>query len=188
MNDEQFQSIVADTFKVIDAISETKGREYADNLDRLDNFKRIGEQLGTRPEKILFVYLQKHLESIRRYVREIDSETQTPLSEPIEGRIDDAILYLILLKGFVWESSLHQRSRVPKVLTDLAAELKDLDSTARRPEQRRDTGPQLQREDAGWVDRGEVPTGRVGPAHTSDALYGVTAQMANRVRKEGGGT
>ncbi|MEK9630239.1 MAG: hypothetical protein VW076_00015 [Synechococcus sp.] len=78
-------------------LTDTKGREYANSDDQLANFKRLSEQLGLSSEKVIMVYLAKHLDSIHSYVRNPEQD----LSEPIDGRIDDAILYLILLKASI---------------------------------------------------------------------------------------
>jgi hypothetical protein len=61
-------------------------------------------------EKILMVYLTKHLDSITTYVNSIPAKTMRSLSEPIESRVDDAILYLILFKSMVWREGSHQYS------------------------------------------------------------------------------
>jgi hypothetical protein len=78
-------------------LTDTKGREYANSDDQLANFKRLSTQLGLTPEQVITVYMTKHLDSINSYVRNPEQD----LSEPIDGRIDDAILYLILLKASI---------------------------------------------------------------------------------------
>ena len=100
MDKERFQDLLNDTFTDMRELTATKGREYAGSDDQLANFKRLGEALRMAPEAILFIYLTKHLDSITTYVRELQEHE---LSEPIDGRIDDAILYLILLKGLTLE-------------------------------------------------------------------------------------
>ena len=100
MDKERFQDLLNDTFSDMRELTATKGREYAGSDDQLANFKRLGKALRMAPEAILFVYLTKHLDSITTYVRELQEDQ---LSEPIDGRIDDAILYLILLKGLTHE-------------------------------------------------------------------------------------
>ncbi len=79
------------------AIAATKGKEYTQG-DRLDNFKRIATELGISPKKVLWVYLKKHLDSIASYIK-----SEKVLSEPIEGRIMDARVYLSLLRGLIEE-------------------------------------------------------------------------------------
>ncbi len=79
------------------AIARTKGKEYTQG-DRLDNFKRIGAELGIDPKKVLWVYLRKHIDSIASFIKE-----EKVLSEPIEGRIMDARVYLCLLRCLIEE-------------------------------------------------------------------------------------
>lgn len=104
MRKDRFQQLIASTFTAIRDLTATKGQEYSNtaaqhDADQHANFKRLAAELGLTPEKVLSVYLTKHLDSIKSFIR-----TGAVLSEPIEGRIDDAILYLILLKGLVADS------------------------------------------------------------------------------------
>lgn len=101
--------MVPETFKLLlDRIhndlvwmTDSKGVEYAGSVDQLANFKRQGKALGVSPEFVLMVYLSKHIDSIRVYCR----DKGKMLSEPIEGRIIDAILYLCLLLALVEEDT-----------------------------------------------------------------------------------
>lgn len=78
-------------------IGNTKAIEYTQG-DRLDNFKRIAIEIGVDPKAILWVYLKKHLDSIASYIK-----NKKTFSEPIEGRIKDARVYLSLLRGLIEE-------------------------------------------------------------------------------------
>lgn len=75
----------------------TKGVEYSGKEDRLANFKRLAMDLGMDPKQILWVYLVKHLDSIRSYIRMGKSYS----TETIESRIHDARNYLALLNGLI---------------------------------------------------------------------------------------
>lgn len=76
-------------------VARTKGKEYT-QVDRLDNFKRIAQEIGISPKKVLWVYLKKHLDAINHYI--VEEET---LSEHIFGRIMDARGYLALLRCLI---------------------------------------------------------------------------------------
>lgn len=110
MNGSEFACLLDATHQRLVDLTATKGREYANSTDQLANFKRLSETLGISPEAVCFVYLTKHLDSIQSHLR----WPEKPLSEPIDGRIDDAILYLILLKGLLNDSA---RSRNPQACT-----------------------------------------------------------------------
>jgi len=104
MNRNEFQKVIDDTFESIQKLSGSKGVEYTGHEGEANahaNFDRLSADLQLTPEKVLTIYLTKHLDSIKTYVNNISAPASPKLSEPIEGRIDDAILYLILLKGMV---------------------------------------------------------------------------------------
>lgn len=97
MTRDEFDELLSATFSNLTALSDSKGAEYAHDADQLANFKRLAQRLGMTSEAVLMVYLTKHLDSIESYVRRPSMD----LSEPIDGRIDDAILYLCLLKALI---------------------------------------------------------------------------------------
>lgn len=101
MNGSDFLRLIDSTAERLQRLTATKGAEYANSENQLANFKRLGQRLGLKPEAVILVYLTKHLDAIDSYVR-----TGQVHSEPIEGRIDDAILYLILLKASIHEADL----------------------------------------------------------------------------------
>lgn len=98
MQRDDFLDLLDETFERLATLTETKGYEYANSHDQLANFRRLGQALGMPSEAILLVYLTKHLDSIHNYIRELPEPAP---SEAITGRIDDAILYLILLKALI---------------------------------------------------------------------------------------
>lgn len=98
MNKTRFQKLLDDTLAELKALTATKGEEYTGSDDQLANFKRQAAEAGLRPEQVWLVFFNKHADSIKSFVR-----TERVLSEPIVGRIDDAILYLVLLKAMVVE-------------------------------------------------------------------------------------
>lgn len=94
-----FNALITETYERMLELSGTKGEEYSGKQDALANFKRNGERIGLDPIQIWHVYAAKHYDSICTFVKDITTGFQRKQSEPIEGRIDDLILYLILLKG-----------------------------------------------------------------------------------------
>lgn len=92
-------------------------KEYAHrDANAFANFDRVAERLGrghTR-ESVLLTYYEKHIDGIHSYVQGHRSQR-----EPVQGRIKDAIVYLVLLWGMVecrerYEASVEARPRCPR--------------------------------------------------------------------------
>ncbi len=103
MNKEQFRDVLVSIHANMVSLTESKGEEYARSDDQLANFKRQAAELDTTPDKILMVYLNKHLDAIKNRVV---GGPDTKMSETIYGRIDDAMLYLALLQAMYIEQEL----------------------------------------------------------------------------------
>ena len=68
-------------------------KEYAHNTENVfENFERVAEATDSTREKVLMVYLLKHMDGISAYVKGYKSQR-----EDVTGRITDAIVYLMLL-------------------------------------------------------------------------------------------
>lgn len=98
MKRDEFYSLRGKVFDEIVAINTTKGKDYAEDADALSNFKEIAKRSGLTPLQVWSVYANKHLVAIESFIKNGAVE-----SEPIEGRINDAILYLFLLRGLIEE-------------------------------------------------------------------------------------
>ena len=72
--------------------------DYATVDDKLSNFKLQAQWQGTTPEQVCITFLLKHITTIAKGVS---------TREPMEGRIIDAINYLLLLAGIMHER--HER-------------------------------------------------------------------------------
>lgn len=78
-----------------------KGDAYAGkDQDRFANFNKLAAKLDMSREKILMVYMQKHLDAIESFIR---GEYADP--EPISGRVKDVINYLLILAGMIKENT-----------------------------------------------------------------------------------
>lgn len=104
MKTEEFRKLIDDTFAQVVTLCETKGHEYSGDHDRLLNFKRNATALELLPSTIWAVYAAKHWDAIMQHLKDLQSGHYRKLSEPIEGRIDDLILYALLLKGLLSEA------------------------------------------------------------------------------------
>ena len=80
------------------AVHTAKSADYADREGRnvLANFERISHNLGISREMALMIYLEKHMDAIRSYIRH-----GSVRSEPIAGRITDARVYLALFRAMI---------------------------------------------------------------------------------------
>lgn len=99
----KYQELVEKTIAEINRLSKLKGGEYAGDDDRLANFRRNGENLRLPMEVIWAVYYAKHHDAVTQFINDIVSGKTRERLEPIEGRIDDMIVYLLLLKAMVME-------------------------------------------------------------------------------------
>lgn len=86
-------------FPQLNEVREDGQKEYAhDDSNAFANFEREAEKHQVTREKVLLIFLDKHLDGIVAW-----SNGHTSQREPIEGRIKDAIMYLCLLWGMVDE-------------------------------------------------------------------------------------
>lgn len=93
-----FGALLDATHARVVALNETKGEDYSGADDVLRNFREAALDVDTTPERTWLVYFHKHFAAIRAYI--VNGRVH---SEPIEGRIIDAILYLYLLLAMVEE-------------------------------------------------------------------------------------
>lgn len=105
MNAKDFNEVVDLTMKATVGLLIVKGGEYADDVDRLANFKRGAALTGATPLQVAFIYASKHYDGIASYVRTVAEGQPRASSEPIEGRFDDLINYCILMKAIIKEGS-----------------------------------------------------------------------------------
>lgn len=86
-------------FNTVRDLRATKGHEYATDEDTLADFKEVAAALGVSPFRVWGVYVKKHERAIESFIREGHT-----LSESIESRIMDVIVYHILLLGLVHDA------------------------------------------------------------------------------------
>lgn len=83
-----------------------KGHDYrqGNDDDVLHNFRTVSEAVGMSMEKVWFTYFYKHYSALSTFIKE-DGQSE---SEPIEGRVKDLIVYLLLFSRM-----LNERKKAP---------------------------------------------------------------------------
>ncbi|MBT9158766.1 MAG: hypothetical protein DDT26_00013 [Dehalococcoidia bacterium] len=100
MNSAEFAKTIDELHQRLKSLTASKGEEYKRREDnQFANFERGALALGLTREQVLMVYLSKHIDSITTWVKDLSRGENREYAEPISGRIDDAILYLLLLRG-----------------------------------------------------------------------------------------
>ena len=98
MNVQDFKVMVEATFDRIRGLQDAGMKEYAQGHDVFANFKEQATEAGIRPEQNWHVLAGKHWRGVCSWIRGHKSQR-----EHVIGRIDDMILYLLLLRGMVIE-------------------------------------------------------------------------------------
>lgn len=96
MKRSDLEDLIETTFEKVKKLNATKGKEYAPDEEALGNLYDAAEDFGLDPKVVAGIYLRKNYLAIRSFVR-----TGAVLTEPIEDRVADLILYLVLLLGLV---------------------------------------------------------------------------------------
>lgn len=80
-------------------IMRKKGHDYrqGNDSDLIHNFRKVAEQVDEPMMKVWFTYFYKHYAALTTYIKNGGQSE----SEPIEGRISDMIVYLLLFREIV---------------------------------------------------------------------------------------
>lgn len=79
------------------ALREAGQAEYAHaDSNAFSNFERVSTDLGIDRKMVLWTYVRKHLDGITSFLRGHRSQR-----EDVRGRINDAIVYLLLLRAMI---------------------------------------------------------------------------------------
>ena len=112
MEVKDFEKDVQDIFDQCQKLLISKGREYQstnkEQSNVFENFERNGRNLDLPPETILWIYFSKHIDSLATLIKDIQNdksfeEINQNLSEPISGRVVDAINYLLIFNSMIKE-------------------------------------------------------------------------------------
>ncbi len=104
MKKARFNRLLTQTYESLVSLTASKGEEYTRSADdQLANFRRDAVDFSMTVPQVIGIALNKHLNSIKTFIVDDASNVERQLAEPIYGRIDDAILYLLLLKASITE-------------------------------------------------------------------------------------
>lgn len=90
-------------FKECIKVLRSKGADYAGSGGNVhDNFIRNAQRLGLTKYQVWALYFNKHVDAINNSIKRSPTYPQVE-SEPLRGRIVDAINYLVRLESMVSE-------------------------------------------------------------------------------------
>lgn len=98
-------TIIADAMKRAEKLFASKNLEYGEKSDILANFRRLADQQGVPMSTAWFFLAGKHIDTITQYVKDARENKSRARSEPIRDRIDDMIVYSLLLLAIVAEEN-----------------------------------------------------------------------------------
>lgn len=104
MNQQQFDQIVESRIEKIRDVLVSKGKEYADDTDRMMNFKSGAAMQGITPLQCLRGYMTKHITSLYNLLQSPDNVAPAVWDE----KIGDSINYLILLEALLQDGGKQQ--------------------------------------------------------------------------------
>jgi hypothetical protein len=89
------ENLIQEIFQKIQETREAGQKEYArDKNNAFANFERVASYSNIKKEKVLLIYLLKHIDGIASHI-----DGHFSYRENIRGRITDAIVYLCLFWG-----------------------------------------------------------------------------------------
>lgn len=97
-SEELYKMIQEEILPPCMAIMKSKGEAYSGQEDKLGNFKRCAKLADVPTIKAWYIYFVKHFDALSAYIRGEYKD-----SESIEGRIQDLINYLFLLRAILKE-------------------------------------------------------------------------------------
>jgi hypothetical protein len=106
MNANDFTDLLDGTFDKVRTVLNGKAAEYADDIDRLRNFKQAAKLQDESPIEALSGMMAKHTISVYDLMR----EQPTLVLDVWDEKIIDHINYLILLRALVTEAAIEKNT------------------------------------------------------------------------------
>lgn len=111
---DAYKRLIDETFETIKKLSDLKGGEYAADVDCLVNFRRNAEKLKLTKEQVWGVYANKHWDALMQYIQDVSTGQSRERAEPPTSRVDDLIVYLLLMKAMITENNLDEPLEAPE--------------------------------------------------------------------------
>jgi hypothetical protein len=98
MTNKELIAFIEKTMGEILELRKEKAAAYSGPFDAFDGVRRVAAEIGLTPEKTYLVFMTKHWDVLRENIDKLKEQPD------IKSRIDDLILYLILLKAIAWQT------------------------------------------------------------------------------------
>jgi len=105
MKHEELVKFIEERVNKCKEVISKKGLEYGTNYNVLKNFFYTGMFLGENPEKVAFMYMLKHFESLKSII--YDGKITT--DEVYEEKITDLLNYLFIIDALIKERRNQER-------------------------------------------------------------------------------
>lgn len=92
---------IRDFFREAEAILIAKGKDYNPTGIAFEDIKQTAKDLGVVPEKVLWVFMTKHIAAVRSYI-----EKGAVASEPVDGRLKDLANYCAMMAVLIGDKNL----------------------------------------------------------------------------------
>lgn len=105
MQRRQFEEISDELYEMVIETLLRKGVEYQKDNNVFSNFEENAKDLGLTKYQIWNIYFNKHIKSISNAIKtNPEDPTAKEMPEKLQGRIVDAVAYLLLLNGMISEA------------------------------------------------------------------------------------
>jgi hypothetical protein len=112
MTNAEMIAYFEETFMRLVELKKEKARDYTDGADSSDAFadvEAVSIDTALDPDHILFTFASKHWIALRRAVLDTPPAKR---GESVFSRIDDLIVYLVMLRAYLEEEG--ERRRAPR--------------------------------------------------------------------------
>ena len=105
MQRRQFEEVSDELYEMVIETLLRKGVEYQKDNNVFSNFEENAKDLGLTKYQIWNIYFNKHVKSISNAIKtNPEDPTAKEMPEKLQGRIVDAVAYLLLLNGMISEA------------------------------------------------------------------------------------